>query len=80
MVHFYEKHFRPNAKTDPHHNINWLVPLISACMIVVVLYTQRRVQPDQSYFTVEITVINFESSLLCNSTVIVCIALLLHII
>ncbi len=44
------------------------------------LCTQRRVQPDQCYFTVQITGINFECSLKCNSTVIVSIALLLHII
>ncbi len=43
-------------------------------------YTQSCVQLDQCYFTVQITGINFECSLYCNSTVIVCIALLLHII
>ncbi len=43
-------------------------------------YIQRRVQPDQCYFTVQIIGINFECSLQCNSTVILCIALLLHII
>ncbi len=43
-------------------------------------YTQRNVQPDQCYFTVQINGINFECSLYCNSTVIVYIALLLHII
>ncbi len=45
-----------------------------------IVYTQRRVQPDQCYFTVYITRINFECNLWCNSTFIVCIALLLHII
>ncbi len=43
-------------------------------------YIQRRVQADERYFTLQITGINFECSLWCNSTVIVCIALLLHII
>ncbi len=40
-------------------------------------HTQRRVQPDQCYFTVQITGINFECSFQCNSTVIVGIALLI---
>ncbi len=38
--------------------------------------TQRRVQPDQCYFTVQITGSNFECSLWCNSTVIVCTVIL----
>ncbi len=50
------------------------------CLPVLITYTQRRVQPDQCYFTVQMTGINFECSLQSNSTVIVCIALLLHII
>ncbi len=49
------------------------------CLYDITIYTQRRVQPDQCYFTVQITGINFECSLQCNSIVIICIALLLHI-
>ncbi len=44
------------------------------------IYTQRSVQPDQCYFTVQITGSNVECSLYCYSTVMVCIALQLHII
>ncbi len=40
------------------------------------IYTQRSVQPDQCYFTVQITSSNFECNFLCNSTVIVCIVIL----
>ncbi len=43
-------------------------------------YIQRRVKPDQGYFTVQIIGINFDCSLKCNLTVLVFIALLLHII
>ncbi len=32
--------------------------------VIFACYTQRRVQPDQCYFTVQITGINFECSLL----------------
>ncbi len=53
---------------------------ITIIFSVIVVYTQRRVQPDQCYFTVQITGSNFECSLYCNSTVIVCIARPLHII
>ncbi len=39
-------------------------------------YTQRRVLADQCYITVQLTGSNFECSLNCNSTVIVCIVIL----
>ncbi len=54
--------------------------LIILFLAMVHSHTQRRVQPDQCYIRIQITGINFECSLLCNSTVIACIALLLHII
>ncbi len=48
-----------------------------APVYVDIQYTQRRVQPDQCYFTVPITDSNFECSLQCNSIVIVCTFILL---
>ncbi len=36
-------------------------PFVCSCMVHA--YTQRRVQPDQCYFTVQITGSNFECSL-----------------
>ncbi len=54
-------------------DINWLSPNITHLVLM-------SLHSDQCYFTVQITGSNFEYSLLCNSTVIVGIARLLHII
>ncbi len=48
--------------------------ILSTLLYMLVDHTQRRVQPDQCYFTVQITGSNFECSLQCNSTVIVFIS------